>query len=98
MSRSRVRSTDASAGRAPGRAFTFELNLVFLRRTLNKSPQVRSLHAHLAPVAKYHSVSERGNLRAHLCTSEFENLQDIVPPGLHLAHDSAPEILFLVHL
>ncbi len=102
MSSRRVRSTNASAWRAPGRAFTLELNLFFFRFTLNKSPHVRSEHAYLRPVAKYHSVSEpgnpRGNLRVVVCTPEFGNLHDIARPGLPLAHDSAPEILFLVHL
>ena len=98
MSSSRVRSTDAWAWRTPARGFTFELNLFFFRLTLNKSPQVRSQHVRLGSVAKYHSVSKRGNPRVVFCNSEIENLQDIVSPGLRLGHDSVPEIIFLVHL
>jgi len=52
----------------------------------------------LGSVAKYHSVSKRGNPRVVFCNPETENLQDIVSPGSHLGHDSAPEIIFLVHL
>jgi len=59
MSSSRVRSTDASAWIAPERSFTFELNLVFFRLTLNKSPQIRSQHAF--PVGR--KVSQRQRTR-----------------------------------
>src|ERR1700734_67188 len=93
MSSSPVRSTDASEWRAPGRVFTFELNLFFIRLTLNKSPQVRSQQVRLGSVAKYHSVNERGNPSVVFCNSEIGNLQNVARPGLHLGHDSAPEII-----